>query len=51
MAARYLKAKIDDSAINAELIFQKMTNGSSGKMEISEDQSLYKVRTATKMMK
>jgi len=28
-----------------------MTNGSSGKIKISEDQSLYKVRTATKVMK
>lgn len=51
MTARYLKAEINDSPIKAKLIFQKMTDGSSGKMKISEDQSLDKVRTAKKVMK
>jgi DNA modification methylase len=49
--ARNLKAEINDPSINAKLIFQKMTNGSSGKMKICEDQSLYKVKTAKKALK
>ncbi len=51
MAARYLKAEIGDSSIKANLIFQKMINGSSGKMKICEDQSLYKVRNAKNVLK
>jgi hypothetical protein len=51
MAARYLKAGINDSSTNAKLIFQKMTNDGSGKMKICEDQSLYKVKTAKKVLK
>ncbi|KHE90556.1 MAG: site-specific DNA-methyltransferase [Candidatus Scalindua rubra] len=51
MAARNLKVEINDSSIKAKLIFQKMTNGSSGKMKICEDQSLYKVKTAKKVLK
>jgi site-specific DNA-methyltransferase (adenine-specific) len=51
MAARNLKAEINDPSINAKLIFQKMTNDGSGKMKICEDQSLYKVKTAKKVLK
>ncbi len=51
MTARNLKAEINDSSTKAELIFQKMTNGSSGKVKICEDQSLYKVKTAKKVLK
>ncbi len=51
MAARYLKAEIDSSPNKVKLIFQKMTNGSSGKIKISEDQSLFKVRKAKNMFK
>lgn len=51
MAARYLKAEINDSSIKAKLTFQKMIDDNSGKMKISEDQSLYKVGTAQKAMK
>jgi len=51
MTARNLKAEISDSSSKAKLIFQKMTKGSSGKMKISEDQSLHKVKTAKKVLK
>jgi site-specific DNA-methyltransferase (adenine-specific) len=51
MTARYLKTEISDSSTKAELIFQKMTNSSLGKMKICEDQSLHKVRTANKVLK
>ncbi len=51
MAARYLKAEINDSPIKAKLIFQKMANGNSGKIKICEDQSLYKVKAAKKVLK
>jgi len=51
MTARYLKAEISDSSTKTKLIFQKMTNDSSGKTKIREDQSLYKVRTTKKVMK
>ncbi|MHC4269093.1 MAG: DNA-methyltransferase [Planctomycetota bacterium] len=51
MAARYLKAEINNSPDKAKLIFQKMINGSSGKMKICEDQSLYKVRNAKNVLK
>ncbi len=51
MAARYLKAEIDSSPNKVKLIFQKMTNGSSGKIKISEDQFLYKVRKAKNVFK
>ena len=40
MAARNLKAEINNSSSKANLIFQKMTNGSSGKTKICEDQIL-----------
>ena len=51
MAARNLKADINNPSNKAKLIFQKMTNGSSGKMKICEDQSLYKVKTAKAVLK
>jgi len=51
MTARNLKAEISDSSSKAKLIFQKMTKGSSGRMNISEDQSLHKVKTAKKVLK
>ncbi len=51
MTARNLKAEINDSSIKTKLIFQKMTNGSSGKIKIDKDQSLCKVRKAKKVLK
>jgi hypothetical protein len=48
MTARYLKTEMYNSPTKAKLIFQKMTNGSSGKVKICEDQYLYKVRIAKK---
>ncbi|ODS31952.1 MAG: site-specific DNA-methyltransferase (cytosine-N4-specific) [Candidatus Scalindua rubra] len=51
MAARYLKAEIYNSSIKTKLIFQKMANDNSGNMKVCEDQSLYKVRTARKILK
>jgi len=51
MTARYLKTEINNSSAKAKLIFQKMTGGSSGKVKICEDQSLYKVKTAGKVLK
>ncbi|MBS1259418.1 MAG: DNA adenine methyltransferase YhdJ [Candidatus Scalindua arabica] len=51
MTVRYLKAEINYSSIKTKLIFQKMTNSNSGSMKVCEDQSLYKVRTAKKVLK
>ncbi|GAX62582.1 DNA modification methylase [Candidatus Scalindua japonica] len=51
MTARYLKAETNQPPTKAKLIFQKMTDGSCGKVKIGEDKSLSKVRTAKKMMK
>jgi len=51
MAARYLKKESSNLFINTELIFEKMiSDHQSGKMQICEDQSLYKVRSAIKTL-
>jgi len=48
MAARYLKAESSNLFFDTELIFEKMINDQSGRMQVSEDQALYKVRSARK---
>ena len=51
MAARYLKKESSNLFINTELIFDKMiSDHQSGKMQVCEDQSLYKARSARKTM-
>jgi len=51
MAARYLKKESSNLFINTELMFEKMINDhQSGKMQVCEDQSLYKVRSARKTL-
>jgi DNA modification methylase len=51
MAARYLKKESSNLFINTELIFEKMiSDHQSGKMQVCEDQALYKVRSARKIM-
>jgi len=51
MAARYLKAESSNLFMHTELMFEKMINDHSGHLQVSEDQALYKVRTARKRMK
>ena len=48
MAARYLKAESSNLFMSTKLIFEKMINDQSGRMQVSEDQALYKVRSARK---
>jgi site-specific DNA-methyltransferase (adenine-specific) len=48
MAARHLKAESSNLFFDTELIFEKMINDQSGRMQVSEDQALYKVRSARK---
>ena len=51
MAARYLKKESSNLFINTELMFEKMINDhQSGKMQVCEDRSLYKVRSARKTL-
>ena len=51
MTARYLKKESSNLFINTELMFEKMINDhQSGKMQVCEDQSLYKVRSARKTL-
>lgn len=51
MAARYLKKESSNLFINTELIFEKMfTDHQSGQMQVCEDQALYKVRSAKKII-
>jgi site-specific DNA-methyltransferase (adenine-specific) len=51
MAARYLKKESSNLFINTELIFEKMiSDHQSGQMQVCEDQALYKVRSAIKIM-
>ena len=51
MSARNLKAESNNDYIKAELMFEKMIFDSSGNMKVSEDQALYKVRSAKKALK
>ena len=47
MAASYLKKESSNLFINTELIFEKMiSDDQSGKMQVCEEQALYKVRSA-----
>jgi site-specific DNA-methyltransferase (adenine-specific) len=51
MAARYLKKESSNLFINTELIFEKMiSDHQSGQMQVCEDQALYKVSSARKIM-
>jgi len=51
MAASSLKKESSNLFINTELIFEKMiSDHQSGKMQVCEDQALYKVRSARKIM-
>ena len=51
MAASYLKKESSNLFINTELIFEKMiSDDQSGKMQVCEEQALYKVRSARKIM-
>jgi modification methylase len=50
MAARYLKKESSNLFLNAELMFEKMVMGSSGQMQVCEDQALYEVKSAKKSM-
>ena len=50
MAARYLKAESSNLFMKTELIFDKMINIHSDHMQVCEDQTLYKVRSATKRL-
>ncbi len=51
MAASSLKKESSNLFIKTELIFEKMiSDHQSGKMQVCEDQALYKVRSARKIM-
>lgn len=50
MAAHYLKAESNNLFSQTELIFEKITNDRLGNLKVSEDQSLYKVRTTKKIV-
>ena len=50
MAARYLKKESGNLFLKAELIFEKMIADNSGQMKVCEDQALYKIRSARKML-
>ena len=51
MTAKYLKKESSNLFINTELIFEKMiSDHQSGKMQVCEDQALYKTRAARKTM-
>jgi len=50
MAARYLKKESSNLFITTELIFEKMTSDHSGQMQVCEDQALYEVKSARKML-
>ena len=50
MAARFLKKESSNLFINTELMFEKMVTDHSGHMQICEDQALYEVKSARRMM-
>lgn len=50
MVTRYLKAESSNLFISTKLIFKKMINYQMGCVQVCEDQSLYKVRSAKKTM-
>lgn len=50
MAARFLKKESSDLFSNIELIFEKMISKNDGITEVCEDQSLYEVRSARKLL-
>ncbi|MBW2345655.1 MAG: site-specific DNA-methyltransferase [Deltaproteobacteria bacterium] len=51
MAARFLKKESSNLFINTELIFEKMVADRSGQMQVCEDQGLYEVKSARKLLK
>ena len=50
LSARYLKAESSNLFMQTKLIFEKMINDNLGRMQVCEDQALYKVRSARKTM-
>jgi len=50
MAARYLKKESSNFFIDTELVFEQMTSDSSGHMQVCEDQALYEVKSARKIL-
>jgi len=50
MAARFLKKESSDLFSNIELIFEKMISKNDGITEVCEDQRLYEVRSARKLL-
>ncbi len=51
MAARCLKKEGSNLFLNTELIFEKVIIDNSGHMQVCEDQALYEVRSARKILK
>lgn len=50
MAARFLKKETTDLFSNIELIFEKMISKTDGITEVCEDQSMYEVKSAKKLL-
>lgn len=50
MAARYLKKESSNLFFDTELTFEKMFADTSGQMQVCEDQALYEVKSARKLL-
>ena len=50
IAARFLKKESSNLFLQTELFFEKMISDNSGQLQICEDQSLYEIRSARKIM-
>ena len=48
MAAGFLKKESSNLFIKTDLIFEKLISDNSGRMQVCEDQALYKVKAARK---
>lgn len=50
IAARYLKKESSNLFLKTELIFEKLIQDNSDRMQVCEDQALYKVKSAKKSL-